>query len=113
MVFDFELFQGADLELTIVLRDNDGLPRNLIGKSFRGHAKMSLQKKLPDIKFTFEASNSDLVNGQFKLKVPSYVSSALDIRIKTKLYYDIEMFDDNFVERVLMGKIDFYPEVTR
>lgn len=113
MVFDFTLFQGSDLELTIVLRDGNELPRNLVGQSFRGHAKVSLQQKLPDIIFSFEASNSDLANGQFKLKIPSYVSSALDLRIKTKLYYDVEMFTDTFVERVLMGKIDFNPEVTR
>lgn len=113
MVFDFELFQGADLELTIVLRDRDGLPRNLVGKSFRGHAKRSLQSDLPDLIFSFQASDSELATGQFKLKIPSYVSSALNIRIKTKLYYDVEMFNDNFVERVLMGKISFNPEVTR
>lgn len=113
MVFDFELFQGADLELTIVLRDGDGLPRNLVGQSFRGHAKRSLQSESPDLVLSFQASESELAAGQFKIKIPSYVSSALDLRIKTKLYYDVEMFNNNFVERILMGKIDFNPEVTR
>lgn len=111
MHYDFTLFQGSDLELLITLKDSLGATRDLTGQSFRGQAKRSFAQENPDLVFIFEPTN--LVNGEFKMKIPACVSATLNIRNRTQLVYDIEMYTENSVERVLMGKIDFDPEVTR
>lgn len=111
MIYNFKLYQGSDLELTVTLKDGNGDVRDLTGKSFRGQAKRSFSQDYPDLEFSFEDVN--LAGGEIKIKIPSCISAALNIRQKTKLHYDIEMYTDTSVERILMGKIDFEPEVTR
>lgn len=111
MHYDFTLYQGSDLELTVVLKDSEGVTRDLTGYSFRGEAKRSLYQEEADLVFSFEST--DLANGQFKLRVPAYTSTSVPLRQKTKLFYDVEMYTDDKIERILMGKIEFDPEVTR
>lgn len=112
MNYDFTLLQGSDYELTITLKDSTNTVRNLTGKSFRGQARRQLAQTSPDLEFEFEAT--DLLNGEFKLKIPAALTAALALRQTTKFFYDVEMFDATpTVERVLQGKITLDPEVTR
>jgi hypothetical protein len=111
MNYDFTLLQGSDFELTITLKDSTDAVRDLTGKSFRGQARKQIIQAAPDLEFEFE--ETDLVNGEFKLKIPAALSTALNLRQKTYLLYDVEMFDLSSVERIIQGKITLDPEVTR
>lgn len=111
MNYDFTLNQGSDYELTITLKDSLDVVRNLTGKSFRGQARQQIAQANPDLEFEFEAT--DLVNGEFKLKIPAALSTALPFRQRTVFFYDVEMFNGGAIERVLQGKITLQPEVTR
>ena len=111
MNYDFTLLQGSDFELTITLKDSTNAVRDLTGKSFRGQARRQLAQTQADIEFIFEST--DLVNGEFKLKIPAALSTALSLRQKTFLFYDVEMFDLSSVERIIQGRITLDPEVTR
>jgi len=111
ITYDFFIYQGADFEFSVELRDASNNPRNLTGKSFRGMARRKIQDADPAFELSFEAIS--LAVGTFKLKILSGDTTALPDRKEARFVYDVEMYDANTIERVLMGTITMNPEVTR
>ena len=111
ITYNFSIFQGADFEFSVELRDASNNPRNLTGKSFRGMARRRIEDPKPAFELSFEEIS--LAAGTFKVKISSEDTEQLTDRRKVKFVYDVEMFDEDAVERVLMGEITMIPEVTR
>ena len=111
ITYNFNIFQGADFSLNVELKDSLGVARNLTGKSFRGMARRRIEDTLPAFEFVF--TPIDLSIGTFSIKITSDTTTGLSDRRITKFVYDVEMFLGADVERILMGEITMYPEVTR
>jgi len=111
ITYDFFIYQGADFEFSVELRDASNNPRDLTGKSFRGMARRRIEDASPAFELSFEAIS--LAVGTFKVKISAEDTEDLTDRRTTKFVYDVEMHDINTVERVLMGTITMNPEVTR
>lgn len=101
--------QGADFAQTITLKDSVlGTPVDLTGATIRGMVRVAYTDAAPQCSFTVE--NTDLVNGQFTIKIPSATTTTLSFDVGV---YDVEVqYASGIVDRVLQGKVVLSPEVT-
>lgn len=98
--------QGSDFSLGMNFKLN-GAPRNLTGYSIRGDIKKTLTSTAA-ASFTCQVINDAL--GEFVIRLNSSVSTTMD----PGLYlYDVEIYSDTGVTRVLEGTLTVRPEVTK
>lgn len=108
------VYQGADYQRALELKDNNQDLMDLTGYTFRGQAKAKYSDA--SAAFTFEFTLRDQVTdtGVVDMVIPASETAALAITRLSKYIYDIEMEDaDGIIRRIVEGEIQLHPEVTR
>jgi hypothetical protein len=112
---DFVIDQGSDITIELHLKNQDGSSKDLSGHALRGK-----------IKKTYDTTDSDQIFDFTNVSVASpaedgialiTISSATSDTMKSGRYvYDIELLsgaDADIVERILEGKLNVTPSVTK
>lgn len=106
--YDIEIDQGSDFALAITVSE-DGDPRNLTNYDARAQLRPAVDS--PDTEktdFTFDMVNR--ADGIIVMKLTNTASSAMTAG---SYVYDVEIFTDTVVTRILQGKAVIHPEVTK
>ena len=113
---DFVVDQGSDITFELHLKNENGSAKDLTGHSIRGKIKKTYDNTDSDQIFDFTAT---------QIKSPAdegiafiTLSSATSDTMKAGRYvYDIELIsgsvDSGIVERILEGKLNVTPSVTK
>jgi hypothetical protein len=114
---DFLIEQGATFKRTITLKDEDGVALNISGWTFEGQIRKKYDS--PSILAPFTCTN--IGSGQFTIELSHAITAALPVtpasdnaRSLTSYSYDIEATKaDSTKDRILEGKVNVSPEVTK
>ena len=115
---DFNVTQGATLDVRVTVNDDSGDPMNFSGTSLRGFAKAHYYTsgKMIDLNPTIVSGNKGraFVSGLVDIKLSGSQTSGLPV---TQGIYDIEQVTtvagkETDVTRILEGKINIFPEAT-
>lgn len=114
---DFLIEQGATFKRTITLKDSDGVALNITGWTFSGQIRKKYDS--PNALATFTCTN--IGSGQFTIELSHTATSAIPVtpasdgaRSMTSYSYDIEALkNDSTKDRILQGKVNVSPEVTK
>lgn len=104
--YDLVLDQGSDFNLKLTFKTNEAI-RNLTGYNVRAHARKTISG---EVAFTFTPSIVDATQGTFLLTV---LAAESDLITPGRYYYDVELYGNGQVDRVLGGVITVTPGVTR
>jgi hypothetical protein len=108
------VYQGADYQQALELRDGSSALIDLTGYTFRGQAKVSYADTDAAFSFSFELRDQVSQTGLVDMSISAASTSALNITKETRYKYDIEMVDtDSKVTRLIQGVVLVYPEVTK
>ena len=112
---DFVIDQGSDITIELHLKNQDGSSKDLTGHALRGKIKKNYDTTDSDQIFDFtNVSVASPPEGGIALIT---ISSATSDTMKAGRYvYDIELVsgeDEDVVERILEGKLNVTPSVTR
>jgi len=116
--FNIIMEQGATFSLPITVSDvisGSTVPRDLTDYTARMKIKQFIADSVPLVELTTEnfyilMDPDQVVNpGKMLLTLPATVTEALDF---SRGVYDLELVNDDVVERVLEGKVIFRREVT-
>lgn len=108
------VYQGADYQQSLEVRDESSVLMDLTGYTFRGQAKVAYADANPVLEFEFTLRDQGTEPGVVDMRITAADTSALSISKRTTYKYDIEMVDtDSIVRRVVEGNIDLHPEVTK
>lgn len=108
------VYQGADFQRALELKDESTALIDLTGYVFRGQAKARYEDANPAFTFTFTLRDQVADTGLVDMLIPASETSGVSINKQTKFKYDIEMVDaSNKVRRIIEGEIQLNPEVTR
>ena len=112
---DFVIDQGSDITIELHLKTQDGSSKDLTGHALRGKIKKNYDTTDSDQIFDFtNVSVASPPEGGIALIT---ISSATSDTMKAGRYvYDIELVsgeDEDVVERILEGKLNVTPSVTR
>lgn len=109
------VYQGADYQRVLTLKDESGVPMDITGYTFRGQARVDYSSSSASLTFGFTVrtqSGDDV--GRVDMLISSDDTSALGIVKKTNYLYDIEMVDTGAkVTRIVEGQLELIPEVTK
>lgn len=115
-VYNLEIEQGSTYTLQITLKDDQGAARDLTGYQARGQIRKSAQDitKICDLTCTISTPASGII----VITLPASTSSAIQLRgcnysNTSTFYYDIEIYQSTYVERILNGSAIISPEVTK
>lgn len=104
---NLKIDQGSTFEKSFRWRDTDGDPKDLTGYSIAAQIRSEPGGSL---QANFGAAITDPTNGEFKLVLAATASSA----IQSGWYvYDIELTQNASTTRVVEGKLEIRPEVTK
>lgn len=107
--FDFDVYQGQSFSLSLVINDDYGNPLNLSGYSASGFLKVYVSSgALASLNATIVPPP---INGIISLSMSPAQTAALPVDY---LFYDVSIAntDLNIAQKVLVGKVSVYPEVT-
>lgn len=114
LVNEYAVDQGSQFAVDFSLKIN-GVARNIgtpIAYSVRGQIRENFETAT--IIATFVCSVTDAANGKFRISLTPAVTKLL---VPGKYLYDIEIFqsgnDDVICERVIKGKVEITPEITK
>lgn len=108
------VYQGADYQSSLEVRDESSVLMDLTGYTFRGQAKVSFSDANPVFSFEFTLRDQTTETGVVDMRITATDTSALSISKMTNYLYDIEMVDTgSIVRRIVEGRISLYPEVTK
>lgn len=112
-VYDILIEQGSTFTRTINLKDSEGDPRDLTGvSSVRGQLRRSPRDNTA-YNFTLTL-DTPLTLGVIFWEMTAEVSASIEPVNSSAYYYDIELvFVNGVVERILQGRAEISPEVTR
>lgn len=109
---DFLIKQGTDWCRSLIIKTNDEHPVNLTGYT----AKMQIRKTKDKNSVLFDEltiENDRIIifplDGKITFKIPSGISDNYNF---INAYYDLEIYINDFVGRVLQGKILIDKNVT-
>ena len=111
--------QGSTFIDAFQLQNNDGTFENITGSTFSGKIRKSPENST--VIATFNGSITDAANGKFQMSLTAAITAAITAddsgdckRVATCFVYDYEQLkSDGTVTRLVQGKVDFIPEVTR
>ena len=113
------IYQGATFKLSVALKNTDGTPFDLTDYSVRAH----LRRDVDSTSYvSFSCLITDLDDGLFDIKMSAKDTKSLECinSSPTSYVYDVEIYDDGssgngnqIVYRILSGKAEIIPEVTR
>ena len=111
--YQLEINQGADLEISFILNDENGTPINLTGYTARMQLRTSYNSATVEMELT--TANGRIVItpllGKIALNAPASITTNL---IAQQYVYDLEMVSGSgYVTRVVQGDVIVSPEVTR
>lgn len=110
--YNINCFQGDYLQLTLNIKDANGIPLNLSGYEIRGQVRSSYGAT--GIMLNLEPMITNYPSGIISITVPSYESSELPVN---EYVYDIERYPSGVPTgnsiKLLRGKFIICPEVTR
>lgn len=116
---DFNVTQGATLDVRVTINDDGGDPKNFSGTSLRGFAKAHYYTsgKMVNLNPTIVSGNKGRAwaSGLVDIKLSGSVTSGLPV---TQGVYDIEQVttgsagQETDVTRILEGKFNVFPEAT-
>lgn len=108
------VYQGADYRQSLEVRDESSVLMDLTGYTFRGQARTDYAAASPSLSFDFTLRDQTTETGVVDMRIEAADTSALTISKRTNYLYDIEMVDtDGIVYRIVEGRLDLYPEVTK
>lgn len=112
---DFVIDQGSDITIELHLKNQDGSSKDLTGHALRGKIKKNYDTTDSDQIFDFtNVSVASPPEGGIALIT---ISSATSDTMKAGRYvYDIELVsgeNEDVIERILEGKLNVTPSVTR
>lgn len=117
-LYNFIIEQGADMDLPIVVKNDDGSPYSLSGYT----ARMQMRKYKNDTttvdslttensRITIASFVDTLTYWRITLNFPNATTAAYDFGT---VFYDLEIIDSaDLVTRIMEGKITLSTEVTR
>lgn len=118
---DITIEQGSDYLSVLTIKDNLAAPIDLTGYTFTS----SISDETCEVvvaSFTFNILNQTTNKGQVQWKMSSAVSAtiptnciaATDTFVTTPYLYDVNMIEPSgFINRILRGKANVSPEVTK
>lgn len=108
------VYQGADYERALELRNNSGVLMDLTGYTFRGQARTSYSANDASLSFSFTLRDQGTDPGIVDMRITAASTAALSITRATDYIYDVEMVDtDSKVKRLFEGTLRLHPEVTK
>lgn len=107
--YDLSIYQGQTFNLSIALKDNDGIPMNLSGQLISGYMKTKYSDS--GVLTNLNATISNAASGIVTLSIAASGTATLPVNYG---FYDVELFNpiDDSVAKVLAGKALIYPEIT-
>jgi hypothetical protein len=111
--YELAINQGANLEISFVLNDENGAPLNLTGYTARMQLRTAYTS--PNVAMELTTENGRIVitplTGKIALNAPASITTNL---IAQRYVYDLEMVSGSgYVTRVVQGDAVISPEVTR
>lgn len=111
--YQLEINQGADLEISFILNNENGTPINLTGYTARMQLRTSYNSATVEMELT--TANGRIVItpllGKIALNAPASITTNL---VAQQYVYDLEMVSGSgYVTRVVQGDVIVSPEVTR
>lgn len=115
-VYDFNAEQGVGKSFTIEYKNDVGEAKDLTGWEGRGHIKLRMSDCEPAAELIIEITEP--LEGKLKVSLEPDTLSGINVTGTryddyTKTVYDIELFKDSEVIRLLNGVISISPEVTK
>lgn len=112
---DFVIDQGSDITIELHLKNQDGSSKDLTGHALRGKIKKTYDTTDSDQIFDFTLTSVKFPpeDGVALITISSETSDAMK---SGRYVYDIELLsgaDSDIVERILEGKLNVTPSVTR
>jgi hypothetical protein len=121
--YNITIEQGSDFVKILQINDSNDDPINITGYSFESFIKLSTGETAPVAEFTFTILNQTTNTGQVRWFMSNAITTTIpttpvlstaDGRPSTKYIYDVNMTNDqSIVERILQGKANVSPEVTK
>jgi hypothetical protein len=112
---DFVIDQGSDITFELHLKNENGGAKDLTGHALRGKIKKTYDTTDSDQIFDFTSTSIKFPPEDGVALIT--MSSAISDTMKSGRYvYDIELLsgsDSDIVERILEGKLNVTPSVTR
>ena len=107
--------QGATFRKSFTLKDKDTEAAiNLTGWTISGKIRKELTDAAALVTFTVSISNQVSNTGQFVVELTAAQTAALPYDAKNLYYYDIEALKaDSDTDRLLQGRVEISPEVTK
>ena len=107
--YDIDIYQGQTFNLSLTLKDDQGLPISLTGQAVSGLLKTRYSDT--GSLMSLGASIVSAPNGTISLNISAIDTAKLPVNYSV---YDIEMIHtgNGTVTKVLAGKASIYPEVT-
>lgn len=100
--------QGATFSKTLTIKDSDGLPINLTGKTFRSQIRRRPTDVNPAASFTMAVLNA--AAGTVSWQMSATTTSSV---VAEPHYYDVEMVEGAVVTRLMEGTAFVNFEVTK
>lgn len=108
------VYQGADYQQALELRDGSSALMDLTDYTFRGQAKTSYADSDPAFEFSFTLRDQVSQTGLVDMLISAASTTELSITKVSRYIYDIEMVEPSgIVTRIISGQIQVYPEVTK
>lgn len=119
--FDLEIDQGSSFYRKLILQDEDEVPVDLTGSTFRGQIRRFPGDIALLAQFTCTVLDQTTNEGEVEVTLTAAQTAALPTgrqgvpqRRDQTYAYDIErVFTDGTVQRVMQGLVTMSPEVTR
>ncbi len=109
--YDFTIKQGSTLTFSVYWKEKDEL---VDLSNYTGRMQIRYQSHMGDIAADLTEENGgiriDLDNNRVIVYMSAEDTSSMDA---VPCVYDLEVVDDDYVDRILQGKIKISPEVTR
>lgn len=105
--YNITIDQGSDYALALDLTQDGVALTNLTGYAVRGQIRATYYSTTYN---SFTGTVVDDATGRFKISLAASVSAAMAPGI---YYYDVEIYKDTYVTRLLQGTVCIVPEVTR
>jgi hypothetical protein len=113
---NIEIYQGATYKLNAVVKDSEGIAKDLTGYSGRG----AIKRKATDIEEIVEFTVIVAQDNSGEVTVSLTDEETSDIPTKgnsykevEKYFYDVEIFKTGEVVRLLQGLASVSPEITK
>jgi hypothetical protein len=110
--YNITILQGSDKTISLVLKDDDGVVINLTGYTAAMQVRTSPKSTILLDELTTENSRIVIVplEGKISLVFPNGVSSEYGF---VKAVYDLELYKDDIVSRLIEGSFFVSLEVTK